>query len=146
MVVDRAAATDPHEHETLAEHGIKIVDGRPRSLTGDGGRLRAVQLDDGSSIECDLMFCTIGHLPHSDLSRRLGCEVSGEGCVVVDDQCRTSVEHVYAAGDITPGPHLVQIAAAKGATAGIAAAVSLRGTPGSPLSPRPAPDPAAVLG
>ena len=60
--------------------------------------------------------------------------------MVVDDQCATSVEHVYAAGDMTLGPHLVQVAASKGATAGIAAAVSLCGEQGEPASPRPAPD------
>lgn len=41
----------------------------------------------------------------------------------------TSVPGVYAAGDVTPGFQLVQVAAAKGTTAGIACAQSLAQTP-----------------
>ncbi|MEO6121321.1 MAG: hypothetical protein ABIW46_06025, partial [Acidimicrobiales bacterium] len=37
----------------------------------------------------------------------------------------------YAAGDVTPGLQLVQVAAAKGTIAGVACAQSLRGTPGA---------------
>jgi pyruvate/2-oxoglutarate dehydrogenase complex dihydrolipoamide dehydrogenase (E3) component len=64
---------------------------------------------------------------------------------VVDEHGLTSVEHVYAAGDMTPGPHLVQVAAAKGATAGIAAAMSLGGEEGPRGSRTPAPDPDVAL-
>jgi pyruvate/2-oxoglutarate dehydrogenase complex dihydrolipoamide dehydrogenase (E3) component len=51
-----------------------------------------------------------------------------------------STAGVYAAGDVVPGLRLVQIAAAHGTTAGIAAARSLHGSTGSPRSPVPAPD------
>jgi pyruvate/2-oxoglutarate dehydrogenase complex dihydrolipoamide dehydrogenase (E3) component len=60
--------------------------------------------------------------------------------VRVDDQGETTVPGVFAAGDLVPGLQLVQVAAAKGVAAGVAAALSLQGEPGSPLSPAPAPD------
>jgi pyruvate/2-oxoglutarate dehydrogenase complex dihydrolipoamide dehydrogenase (E3) component len=50
----------------------------------------------------------------------------------VDDQGATSVSGVYAAGDLTPGLQLVQVAAAKGTVAGVACAQSLRGEGGIP--------------
>jgi len=93
-----------------------------------------------------MLFCAADQVQHSDLAARLGCEISDEGCVVVDDDGQSSVPNVFAAGDMTPGPHLVQIAAAKGARAGIAAALSLRGEAGVPGSPRPAPDPSVRRG
>ena len=37
---------------------------------------------------------------------------------------------VFAAGDATPGLQLIQVAAAKGTTAGVACALSLRGEGG----------------
>ena len=46
----------------------------------------------------------------------------------------SSVPGVYAAGDVTPGLQLVQVAAAKGATAGVSCAQSLRGEGGMPAS------------
>ncbi len=139
-------AEQPHEDLAAIERlGIRVVIGDPTCLVGEPGQLRAVRLGSADEVPGDMMFFTIGHEQRSDLPSQLGCEMSSEGCVVVDDQCATSVEHVYAAGDMTPGPHLVQVAASKGATAGIAAAVSLRGEQGAPTSPRPAPDADDVL-
>jgi thioredoxin reductase (NADPH) len=71
--------------------------------------------------------------------------MSGEGCVLVDEHGKTTVDGVYAAGDMTPGPHLVQVAAAEGANAGIAAATSLRGHRTVQGSPPAAPDPIEAL-
>lgn len=52
---------------------------------------------------------------------------------------------LYAAGDLTPGTQLVQVAAAKGAVAGVSAAQSLRGEPGAPRRAAPAPDPVTEI-
>jgi thioredoxin reductase len=131
---------------SLEQLGIVVTVAQPAELCGTGGQLEGIRTTDGRTIPCDMIFCTMDHEQHSDLPRRLGCRMTSEGSVAVDEHCATSVEHVYAAGDMTPGPHLVQVAAAKGAIAGIAAAVSLRGEPGAPTSPPPAPDPDDALG
>jgi thioredoxin reductase len=124
---------------------LETVTGRVASVRGEGGRLRSLQLADGRSVPCDVAFWLMRHEQHSDLASSLGCEISPEGCVVVDEHGATTAPNIYAAGDMTPGPHLVQIAAAEGARAGIHAASSLRGQTGSPMSPAPAPDPDDVL-
>nr|MBA3713834.1 FAD-dependent oxidoreductase [Pyrinomonadaceae bacterium] len=50
----------------------------------------------------------------------LGCRLDEEcGLVWVDDDQQTSVEGVYAAGDITPHSQLAVVAAAEGAMAAI---------------------------
>lgn len=43
----------------------------------------------------------------------------------MDDSAATSVPGVYAAGDVTPGVQLIQVAAAKGTVAGVACSRSL---------------------
>jgi hypothetical protein len=45
--------------------------------------------------------------------------------VRVDHDGCTSIPGVYAAGDLVPGLHLIQMAAASGTAAGVAAALSL---------------------
>jgi thioredoxin reductase len=144
MVVETTSAeARTGELDNVRAAGIDVVIGTPAALLGDAGTLEGVRLADGSVVACDMIFCAAGTVQHSDLAARLGCEISDEGCVVVDGDGRTSVPNVFAAGDMTPGPHLVQIAAAKGTRAGIAAAISLRGKAGVSGSPRPAPDPEA---
>jgi thioredoxin reductase len=131
------------DRDELAEHNIRVVESRLVSLTGPRGALRAAETADAASVACEVAFFTIAHVDHDDLLNSLGCARTDEGCVIVDDNCETTVEGIYAAGDITPGIHMVQVAAAKGAVAGASAARSLRGERGAPRSPRPAPDPEA---
>jgi thioredoxin reductase len=140
-----SARSRAEELDNVSAAGIKVVVGTPIALAGTAGSLQEVCLADGSVVACDMLFCTVGHVQHSDLAGRLACEISQEGSVVVDEDGRTSVPNVFAAGDMTPGPHMVQIAAAEGARAGVAAALSLRGEPGVCGSPRPAPDAGDVL-
>ena len=127
--------------EALARHGVRLVEDDAVAFVGTRGSLRGVRLASGEEVACQAAAFSIAHHPRNELAQMLGCELTGEGCVVVDDSCETSVSGVYAAGDLTPGMQLVQVAAAKGAVAGIACAQSLRGESGSPASPEPGPDP-----
>jgi thioredoxin reductase len=99
-----------------------------------------VELADGRTVPASLFFFSVAHQPRTGLALELGCEIDDLGYVAVDDEGATGVPGVFAAGDLTPGLQLAQVAAASGVTAGIAAALSLQGESGSPLSPPPAPD------
>jgi thioredoxin reductase len=122
---------------------IEVIESPIIEFVGARHALTALRTSTAGTVPCEVAFFTIDHLDHDDLLDSLGCARTSEGCVIVDDDCLTSVAHVYAAGDITPGMHMVQVAAAKGAIAGAAAAQSLRGTPGAQNSPPPAPEPEA---
>ncbi|MBA2529252.1 MAG: NAD(P)/FAD-dependent oxidoreductase [Euzebyales bacterium] len=106
--------------------GVAIHTDDVVELCGDDGELQALRLRSGRVQPCRFAFFTIAHHPRGDLARQLGCELTPEGCVVVDERRQTSVQGVYAAGDVTPGMQYVQRAAADGAVAGTACALSLR--------------------
>ncbi len=124
----------------LSGNGVEVREAAASALTGGRGDLQGVRLQDGEEIECDFAFFTIEHHPGAGLAEELGCEITGEDCVAVDSACTTSVPGVYAAGDITPGIQLIQMAASKGATAGIECAQSFFGEPTAPGAPDSAPD------
>ncbi len=136
---------DGARRAALDRHGVAILEDDAVAFLGTRGDLQGVRLSRGDVLACDLAFFSIGHRPRTDLAVRLGCELTPEGCVSVDDDCRTSVEGVYAAGDVTPGIQLVQVAAAKGTIAGVTCAISLRGEPAAPGAPEPGPDVEAEL-
>jgi thioredoxin reductase len=126
--------------DILERHGIEVVETKASRLVGRRGDLEGVELADGRLMAGSLLFFSVAHEPRTDLARQLGCRIDDDGYVAVDGNGETTVPGVYAAGDLAPGMQLVQVAAAKGTIAGINAALSLHGEPGSPRSPDPAPD------
>ena len=124
----------------LEHHGIELVETPAKRLVGRRGALEGVQLADGRLVPASLLFFSVAHQPRTELAEQLGCRIDDDGYVAVDGNGETSIAGVYAAGDLAPGMQLVQVAAAKGTIAGISAALSLHGEPGSPRSPEPAPD------
>ena len=144
LVTDGRSFRDVERRAALASYGVRVVEDVAARFVGSRGDLTCVELGSGEQVPCQLAFFSVAHKPRNGLAVALGCEVTEEGCVVVDDSGQTSVPGVYACGDLTPGIQLVQVAAAKGAVVGINAAQSLRGSSGAPASPDPAPDPEAV--
>jgi thioredoxin reductase (NADPH) len=64
-----------------------------------GVRLKNVKTETESTYDADGVFIYIGHIPNTTLfTDRL--EMDGEGFIVTDKRQRTSVEGVYAAGDV----------------------------------------------
>lgn len=130
----------------LDRNEIEIVEERVARFSIEHEAMTGATTESGRTIPATRAFFSIKHEPNNELARQIGCETDDLGYVTVGPHGETSVEHVYAAGDLTPGEQLVQTAAAEGAVAGIACAMSLRGsTHTSSHAPAPGPDPAAEL-
>jgi 3-phenylpropionate/trans-cinnamate dioxygenase ferredoxin reductase component len=79
----------------LRELGVRYRGSVSVSSLGDG----AVRLDNGVTIDCDLVIAATGVTPQSALAGAAGIDTSG-GRIAVDAQMRTSVKNIYAAGDV----------------------------------------------
>lgn len=94
----------------------------PLRAEGDD-RLEAVVLRRGDAerrVACDLLACGFGLVPDTVVAAHLGCALDGDR-VSVDAAQQTSVEGIYAAGELT-GIGGVDLAVAEGLVAGLAAA------------------------
>lgn len=120
-------AFNDDQRAVLADQGIGVVDGVAETLIGAPGTLTGVQLADGDMVKGKKVFFSYAHQPANDLARQLGCELDHEGQIVVNGFHLTSVDGVYAAGDIIAGLQLIPVAMGTGTAAGIACATSLRG-------------------
>ena len=99
-------ALPPMWSELIARHhrhnGVRIrTRAAVRRLHGDD-RVRAVELDDGSLLEADVVVVGIGMEPSVELARSL--QLSVNGGIVVDEVGRTSHPRVFASGDVTSQP------------------------------------------
>jgi NADPH-dependent 2,4-dienoyl-CoA reductase/sulfur reductase-like enzyme len=93
-----------------------------REAHGDG-RVQRVTIRRGTqdvSLDCDRVACGYGLLPNITLAQALGCAVNEAGEIVVDGEQRTSVDHVFAAGECT-GIGGAELAGVEGEIAGLAA-------------------------
>ena len=116
----RTTGVDDEELQAkLAVNGIRTCTTPISRVNRSGSSINCLDFVDGSSLDVDKLFFTIAQFPADDLGAALGCERDRGGHIVVDKQFRTTVEHVYAAGDITPGPQLAIRAASAGATAAL---------------------------
>ncbi len=65
----------------------------------------------GINVECEKALVSIGRTPNSiDVNKELGAECDPRGAFVVDEFCKTSVEGVYAVGDVNGKLQLAHVA------------------------------------
>ena len=121
------------ETQKLVEaHPVEVIH---EDITGmnkrDDGWLESFEFEDGSVREYKGGFALYGSNYNTELAESLGCDLNDDGTIVVDDHGRTSVDGIYAVGDITPGHNQVPVAMGKGAKAGLAIHKELRTFPKS---------------
>nr|WP_244197111.1 NAD(P)/FAD-dependent oxidoreductase [Amycolatopsis coloradensis] len=80
--------------------GIRIVDGKVSELAVENDRLAGVRLVDGELVERDVVFVGPKFVPHDRLLSQLGCARAEDGSITVDAQGRTTVDGVWAAGNV----------------------------------------------
>ncbi|MFC8662956.1 NAD(P)/FAD-dependent oxidoreductase [Streptomyces sp. NPDC057199] len=104
----------------VAAHGTGRLEAvTVASLDGDG----RVRPGTGRRVPCDTLAVGHGMLPHTDLAEALGCRLDGVD-VAVDDEQRTDVPGVWAAGETT-GIGGAVLASAEGRIAGLSIAARL---------------------
>jgi dihydrolipoamide dehydrogenase len=96
----------------------------------DSGVAVGVETDKGETlqIDCDRVLVSVGRRPYTEEAGldAAGVETEEGGRVKVDEHFRTTVNHIYAIGDLIHGPMLAH----KAEDEGIAVAETLAGKPG----------------
>jgi glutathione reductase (NADPH) len=102
--------------EEYRNRGIRIVTGRTFKRIEETGAGLVVHLSDGGRLEADQVMLAIGRRPNT---AGLGLEAAGvslgaRGEIAVDAQSRTSVDNIYAVGDVTDRVNLTPVAIREG--------------------------------
>src|SRR5688572_586322 len=119
------------ELDALRRAGVKVVDGRARSIvTGENGHVAAVELTDGTRIEADAVAVGPRFKVRVDAFASLGLEPSEHSTGLGDfvetgPTGETSVPGLYAAGNVTDPSQQVLQAAANGSRVGSLISFSL---------------------
>lgn len=118
--------------------GVKVLTGKntkeilsntaPNSddTSGDGQHL-TMEFTDGTSLTTDMIVFSAGIRPQDGLIKNnpeCGIEMGGRGGILINEQCRTNADHVYAVGEcavwdnkvfglVAPGYNMASICAAQ---------------------------------
>ncbi len=125
--LDRMVPTEDEEvSKELAKHykklGVKVLTGtKVESIDDSGDKVKVTVSKDGKEevIETDKVLQAIGFAPRLDGYGldKTGVETTERGAIAVDERGRTSVENVYAIGDVTGKLMLAHTAEAMGVVA-----------------------------
>lgn len=119
---------DAEQRAMLAGYGVMIEESPIVQLLGASPALDGVRLADGREIALAALFTASRIEMTSPLAAQLGCamEDGPQGPIIrVDDFKQTSVQHVFAAGDVSAPMSNAMFSAAAGTMAGLAAHRSL---------------------
>ncbi len=102
------------------KHGIRVIEDKIVALAGKDGQLERVVFENGSGIERTGGLVGIQWKQATTIGQDLGCEVNAMGGIATDEQGRTNIKGVYAAGDtVTIMQAQLIFAAANGSRAAI---------------------------
>jgi dihydrolipoamide dehydrogenase len=104
---------------SFKKRGIEVRTGVEVTGHAPGESGTSVQFGDGESVDADLVVMSVGRRPFGDLLGldETGVAVSDKGFVEVDENCRTSVDGVWAVGDLIATAQLAHIGFAEGMVA-----------------------------
>ena len=104
-LLSRVVSPDISEfyHRVHTDAGVQIhLDCGVTGFDGEG-RVSAVRLADGGSLDADLVVIGIGVVPNVELAQDAG--LACDNGVLVDEYCRTADPRIFAIGDCTNHPN-----------------------------------------
>jgi 3-phenylpropionate/trans-cinnamate dioxygenase ferredoxin reductase subunit len=86
-----------------ARHGVELLLGEQVEAFEGAGSVQRVRTAAGRVVECDFVVAGIGVVPRTELAKGAGLEI--ENGVAVDAHLASSMQNVYAAGDVAAAWH-----------------------------------------
>ena len=112
---DKAALTAV-DRRMLEEASISLIESSIRRVAIKDDLIEAFDIG-GTEHRFEVIYSALGSRPQSQLALELGASANEEGCLSVTDHQQTSVDGLYAAGDLVRGLNQISVAQAEGAIA-----------------------------
>ncbi|TKC13282.1 NAD(P)/FAD-dependent oxidoreductase [Pedobacter polaris] len=104
--------------EKLKKNNIKIVENEIEKLAHVYGNLQHIVFKDDTTIPLKAIYTRTPFKQHCDLIETLGCKLTEDGYVKIDDMQRTTIDGVFACGDNATRMRSVANAVAQGTFTG----------------------------
>ena len=105
--------------DRIKSNRIQIVETEIEKLEHTNGHLHKIIFKDGATFPLKALYARSPFEQHCSIPKTLGCELTDEGYIKVDQLHKTSIPGVFACGDNTTRIRTVANAVAMGTTAGM---------------------------
>ncbi|MDL2236428.1 dihydrolipoyl dehydrogenase [Christensenellaceae bacterium OttesenSCG-928-K19] len=103
--------------DKMQKNGVKILTETTCNSITQKGKTYTLELSNGEKKECDMVLEAVGRSPEAQAFAGLGLKLTDKGYIDVDDMMRTSMDNVYAIGDINGKFQLAHAASEQGIAA-----------------------------
>jgi glutathione reductase (NADPH) len=105
-----------HLRVEMEAHGIKVITGCKVAAIGQAGAHYSVHLSNGNQVTADRVMFATGRVPSVAKIglEKTGVQIAKNGGVAVDEYSRTTVQNIYAVGDVTNRINLTPVAIREG--------------------------------
>jgi thioredoxin reductase (NADPH) len=114
--IREAAALSADDRQDLRACGVELIESSIGRVTIAKDAIEALDLG-GTEHRFEVIYSALGSISQSQLARELGVISDQAGCLRVNDHQETSVDGLYAAGDLVRGLNQISVAQAEGAIA-----------------------------
>jgi thioredoxin reductase (NADPH) len=110
------SALTPEYRRLLREAHVGLIESSLGRVTINNDVIEAFDLG-GTEYRFQVIYSALGSRPQSQLALSLGAEANEQGCLTVTDHQQTSIDSLYAAGDLVRGLNQISVAQGEGAIA-----------------------------
>jgi thioredoxin reductase (NADPH) len=110
------SALTPAYRRLLREANVGLIESSLGRVTINNDVIEAFDLG-GTEYRFQVIYSALGSRPQSQLALSLGAEANEQGCLTVTDHQQTSIDGLYAAGDLVRGLNQISVAQGEGAIA-----------------------------
>jgi len=103
----------------LKEHNIEIIEKKIKLIKHSKGQIETVLFEDGQEQNFPVMYAKIPFRQQCDLAEKIGCEITEDGFIRVDDAKKTTVHGIFAAGDNSSVSRTISKSISAGTIAGM---------------------------
>jgi thioredoxin reductase len=119
LFTDGAKFLKPKHLNILEKHQIKVIEEPIKKMHHQNGKLKKIELFDGTKVSRNILFFDNGFNQKSKLGEMLGCKYNKNGIIINDKYQHTNIKNLFVAGDAAEDMKLVIVAAAEGARAAV---------------------------
>ena len=125
ILTNGPADLEAAEQETIQKQDISIIETPITAFTSNAGLISEVIFEDQSNLPIEAVYAALPFQQHTDIPTELGCQVTEDGYIEVDNMQKTTISGVFACGDNSNMMRSVANAVHTGNLAGAAANAEL---------------------